>query len=99
MFSIHNGFRWVGGFAIGCGGAFGNVDLENYKMAKNIAESFKNTAILLSRNESVPDEIIGNASKSIMPASLYLAFGQLGWYFQAIKYRTLFKLWDKPYVR
>lgn len=98
LFAIQNGFNWTAGFAIGGGGAFGNINLEKSDMAEHIVGSFKSTAIQLSNGESVQKEVIEAASKSTMPISVYLFFGHLGWYLQSIKHRTLFKLRAKPYI-
>ncbi len=97
LFAIRNDFIWAGGFAIGCGGAFSGMDLHQSKMAEPIAESFKKAAKHLSDNEPIPLEVLEKASKPIMPTSMYLFFGQLGWYLQSIKYRTIFKLRTRPY--
>lgn len=98
LFAVHNDFSWVGGFAIGGGGAFSGMDLHKSKMTKHIAESFKNAASYLSEGNPIPKAVFEKASKPIMPNSVYVMMAHLGWYLKSIRYRALFKLKAKPYI-
>ncbi|RPH32790.1 MAG: hypothetical protein EHM93_07630 [Bacteroidales bacterium] len=99
LFSIHNDFYWAGGFTIGCGGAFGSMDLHKSKMVKHIAESFQEAAICLSKGDTILKEVLEKASKPIMSTFIYVFFGQLGWYLQSIKYHNQFNLKARPYAK
>ncbi len=97
LFAKRNGFTWLGGFAIGGGGALTNADLNKTKLAKNIVSAFEESAICINEGKMIPASIIELGSKEIMPARLYTFFGQLGWILQSLKYKTTFRLWAKPY--
>jgi len=97
LFAKHNNLDWLGGFAIGGGGAFGNVDMAKSPRAQFIRESFRESAIYLRDDLLIPADVFKKASTQVIPARLYTLFGQLGWIMQAIKYRTIFRLLDKPY--
>jgi hypothetical protein len=97
FFANRNGFRWLGGFAIGCGGMFGGKkDLLKFKPAQHVVTAFRQAVVHLSGGEAIPDDTLALASKEIMPKDVYTMMGNMGWYSMAIKYRTLFRLRAKP---
>ena len=97
LFAEQNGMNWIGGFCIGGGGALNNSKLETSGISKGITQSFKTIANCLSNDLEVSRSIFTDGSKLLMPKSIYIFFAHIGWYSQAIRNRSLFKLWAKPY--
>jgi multimeric flavodoxin WrbA len=99
LFAQDVGFRWLGGIKVGGGESIHGRPLkERGKMVQNIIEGFDRVVDNIRRGEEISKEAIDLISKLMIPKKMYKIFGNMGWYFQAWKYRN-FRLKKKPYKR
>jgi NAD(P)H-dependent FMN reductase len=97
LFSQEAGLTWAGGLGIGGGGAIDGARLEGRgNMTRNIRRALEMAAEELAAGKSISLEAQALAAKPIVPAWLYLLLAEVGWWLEALKRRTLFKLGDKP---
>lgn len=94
------GMEWVGGLALGMGGALSGKPLEDQGgMVRSVVKSLNLAVEALANDESIPDEAIGLMAKPLIPAWMYTTIGNIGWRRQAKRYGTRKKLHDRPYQR
>ncbi len=99
IFSEEVGFDWKGALMLGMGGFIAGRGLKNVgRMTKNIIHGFDIAATALAKNEIIPEEAIELVGKKIMPYTLYIKVGNLGWNSQAKKFGTRKKMKDRPYL-
>jgi len=92
------GMEWVGGLALGMGGALSGKPLEDQGgIVRSVVKSLNLAVEALANDESIPDEAIGLMAKPLIPAWMYTAIGNIGWRRQAKRYGTRKKLRDWPY--
>ena len=97
-FANESGFEWVGGLALGGGGAIDSRPLTSLGgMARNIIKSLDLTASAITDGKHIPEEATKLMAKPIVPHWLYFLIGQIGWKIQAKKYGAHKKLNDRPY--
>jgi multimeric flavodoxin WrbA len=90
-------FNWMGGLALGGGGAVNGRPLEERGgMLRNVVKGLEITAEYLSKGEDIPNEAIELVSKSIIPSGMYKMMGNLGWRIQARRYGALKRMKDQP---
>jgi multimeric flavodoxin WrbA len=94
------GMEWVGGLALGMGGALSGKPLEDQGgMVRSVVKSLNLAVEALANDESIPDEAIGLMARPLIPAWMYTTIGNIGWRRQAKRYGTRKKLHDRPYQR
>lgn len=97
-FAKEAGFEWVGGLALGGGGAINGQPLAKLGgMVKNICKSLDLTVSALLNENMIPEEAVKLMEKPMFPKWIYLMVGQFGWRIQAKKYGSHKKLNDRPY--
>ena len=98
-FAAVEGFEWLGGLTLGGGGGIppGDSLTRMGGMAANLRWALDLSAISLAAGLPLPGEAWQAVRKPLMPAWLYLFFGNLGWYWGAWKSGVLTRLRDKPY--
>jgi multimeric flavodoxin WrbA len=100
QFAHEAGFNWVGGLALGGGGAISGRDLSKVgKPARFAVKSLDLAANALVNDKPVPREAIELMAKPPMPRWLYLFIANRIWKNMAKKYGTRKKLDAKPYLR
>jgi hypothetical protein len=72
IFARDAGFRWVGGLAVGGGGAIGGRDLqEGGAMLRNLRRALDLSAMALAEGRDIPSEAKELTNKGIAPPWLY----------------------------
>lgn len=97
-FAEQVGFKWLGGLALGGGGAINGQSLANVAgMAIQVIKSLDLTIDAISSGLEVPKEAIKLMSKPMFPNWLYSWAGDFGWLVQAKKNGVLTKINNRPY--
>jgi multimeric flavodoxin WrbA len=97
-FAVETGMEWFGGLGLGMGGAIDRKPLEKLGfMTRNVRKSLDLAASALASDAAIPQEAVDLMSKRLMPAWVYLWFGNMGWKRHAKKNRVLEKIDDQPY--
>lgn len=98
QFAVESGYDWLGGLALGMGGAIdGKALAECGRMARNVLKALDLTASSLDRGEPVPAEAVDLMGKPFMPRWLYILMGNWGWKRRARKYGVKRQLHARPY--
>jgi len=99
-FAHASGLEWVGGLALGMGGALSAKRLEEQGgMVGKIIKALDLTIEALVNGESVPDEAIRLMAKPLIPGWMYTTIGNFGWRREAKRHGVRKKLGDRPYQR
>jgi len=97
-FAAEVGMEWVGGLALGGGGAIDGKPLDKAgSMARNVRRALDLTGEALAAGQHIPGEAVDLMAKPLMPTWLYTGIGSIGWWFQMRKRGTGGKLRDRPY--
>jgi len=99
-FASVEGFEWLGGLTLGGGGGIppGDSLARLGGMTANLRWALDLSASSLAAGLPLPGEAWQAVRKPLMPAWLYLFFGNLGWYWGAWKSGALRRLRAKPYA-
>ena len=94
-------FNYLGGIAVGMGGAISGKSLaEMGGMAEDLIEGLDQAADDIVRNHRLSDSVIEKTSKPLISQKwIYTLVGNLNWRFQALKNGVYRKINDKPYQR
>lgn len=94
-------FKYLGGIAIGMGGAVSGKSLaEMGGMAKNLIEGLDQAADDIVRDHRLSDSVIEKTSKPLISQKwLYTLIGNFSWRFQGFQNGVYRKMNDKPYQR
>lgn len=99
IFAQDAGFKWMGGLAVGGGGAIAGKSLEKRgRLVRNIIKGLNLAAESLAGRSSIPKEAIDLVGKKLLPRWMYVFFGNFGWKWQARKFGARKKLKDQPYL-
>ncbi|MDF2673430.1 MAG: hypothetical protein K0R09_1695 [Clostridiales bacterium] len=99
-FADKNDFKWLGGFALGGGGALNGRPIEQLGgMTRNIVKALDMIAEAISNDESIPPEAFDLMSRKLIPQFLYTTFANSGWKTQAKKFNANKLLYAKPYIK
>lgn len=91
--------RWLGGLALGQGGAIAGRPLaEVGRMARNVMRALDLTASALAQGQPVPAEAVALMAKPLMPSFFYTMMGNLGWHLQAREQGAFGHLRAQPFV-
>lgn len=97
-FAEKNDFNWLGGLAMGSGGALNGKPIEQLGgMTRNIVKALDLAAEAIAKEESIPSEAIDLMSRKLIPIFLYTTFGNGGWKTQAKQFHANKQLYAKPY--
>lgn len=88
--------RWAGGLALGAGGAVHGQRPEPKGMTRMVAAALDGAADALAAGDTLPQAVSAAMSQPLMPNSLYLMMGNLGWHMTARQNRAWTRLWDRP---
>jgi hypothetical protein len=98
QFAAETGFAWAGGIPIGQGGAISGTPLpEIAGRAHHIVSGFASAAAALLDGGTVPDDVVAQISRPIIPHKVYTGMGTVGWMVQANGQQGVRSLWRKPY--
>ncbi|MBI4805816.1 MAG: NAD(P)H-dependent oxidoreductase [Desulfovibrio sp.] len=98
LFSRKAGLTWAGGLGIGGGGTIDGARLTvRGNMTRNLRRALETAAQDLASGREISLEAQTLAAKPIVPPWLYLLLAETGWWLEAWKRRTLFKLGDRPF--
>ncbi|SDY80163.1 NAD(P)H-dependent FMN reductase [Proteiniborus ethanoligenes] len=99
-FACRNKFEWLGGFALGEGGAISGNPIKNLGgMTRNIVKALDMAAEAISNNESIPMEAIDLMSRKLIPIGMYTFIANRGWETQAKKFGVNKDLYARPYIK
>ena len=99
-FAEKNNFQWLGGLAMGCGGAINGKAIEKLGgMTRKIVKALDMSVEAIANDKNIPSEAVTMMSSNLMPSWLYAFMGNLGWKSQAKQYNAAKKLYEKPYLR
>jgi multimeric flavodoxin WrbA len=97
QFAQEAGFNWLGGLALGGGGAIDGRPLEELgARARNVRRSLDVAADALASGETIPQEAVRLMAKPIVPSWLYRRFGNAGWRRLATAHGARNRLGDHP---
>ncbi len=97
-FAREAGFEWAGGLALGGGEAIDGEPLSSVKLlARNVIRSLDLTAESLARGETVPQKAVELMAKPLLPAWLYIWWGEKRWWWRARKHGVEDQLDARPY--
>lgn len=100
LFAREAGYSWAGGLALGGGEALNGLPLKKAGWrARNIVKALNIAAQALAKDEVVPEEAVELMGKPIVPAWLYLLFGEFGWRQRARVFGCKANLQDRPFQR
>ena len=88
--------RWAGGLALGAGGAINGQRLQPKGMTHNVAAALDQAAIALAAGEEIPAAAISAMAQPMMPNSLYVMMGNLGWHMTARSNKAWLRLGARP---
>jgi hypothetical protein len=89
---------WLGGLAMGMGGAFSGKPLKESGMpTKNIIKSLDLAAEAIAQKKPIPDVAIKQFGKNPIPRWLYIFIGESGWRRLGKKYGSSKILKARPY--
>ena len=97
-FAEEAGFVWLGGLALGMGGALDGRSLAKPgRMLRNAVTALDMTAAAFTGGDAVPEEAFDLMARPLMPRWLYLLGGNWGWRSQARKHGVGAQIADRPY--
>jgi len=98
QFAQEAGYEWMGGLALGMGGAIDGKPLADCgRMARNVVKALDLAAASIDRGEAVPSQAVDLMVKPFLPRWLYIALGNWGWKRQAKRYGVKDHLYARPY--
>lgn len=99
QFAKEADFKYLGGIAVGMGGAVSGKSLsEMGGMVKNLIKGFDQAAEDILKGKKLSEAVIEETSKPMISQKwLYTLFGNLSWKFQAFQNGVYLKMKDKPY--
>jgi multimeric flavodoxin WrbA len=99
MFAKAAGFIWKGGIAFGGGGAIHGIPLEKRGgIIRNLTKGLELAAELLNEGKDLSVEALKLIADPLIPKGMYKTMGNLGWHFQARKFKARKRLKDQPYL-
>jgi len=97
-FAAEAGYTWVGGLAMGMGGAMGRKPLEKAGgMARNAVKALDLAASALLAGKAIPKEAVALMGKPLMPKWLYLVAANYGMKSEAKKHGARKAMYAAPY--
>ena len=97
-FASETKIEWIGGLALGSGGAIGGRKLDEAgRMAGNIRKALELTANAIAENRSVPEEALHLMGKPLVPPQIFTWFGDTAWKKVAKVNGVQDNLYDRPY--
>jgi len=97
-FAREAGFTWLGGLALGGGGAIAGRPLESIGgMVRNMRKALDGMAEALARGEKIPAESMRLMAKPLVPIWLYRLFGNRGWKKQMKENKVGVKIGHRAY--
>jgi hypothetical protein len=97
-FARRAGFIWAGGLALGGGASIDGRPLERLGgMTRHLRAALDQAADALVRGEPIPAAAVAQLAKPTMPAALYTAVANAGWYWQASRHGVRRHLKERPY--
>lgn len=97
-FAQETGMRWMGGLAIGEGGAIGGESMKIIAgRARNQIAALDKMAAALIADQEIPEEAIALAARPIIPQRLYTFMGSVGWHMMAHENEVRRDLHAQPY--
>jgi len=100
VFASQADMEWLGGLALGAGGAIAGRPLQDLGgMVRNVTRALDMTATTLAKGDDVPEAAIELLARSMMPRRLYLMGGDHGWKKAARRNGVKGRLCDRPYRR
>jgi len=98
QFADEAGYMWMGGLALGMGGAIDGRPLADCgRMVRNVVKALDLTASALDRGEPISSEAVDLMAREFFPRWLYIVMGNWGWKRQARKYGVRQELFARPY--
>jgi len=98
QFALETGFTWLGGLALGMGGAINGESLGHRgAMARNVRKALGLVAAAFDRGEPVPPEAADRMGRPHLPRWLYLALGNWNFKRQARKNGAIGRILARPY--
>ena len=91
--------RWAGGLALGAGGAINGQRPQTKGMTHNVAAALDQAAAALAAGGEIPAGVIGAMAQPMMPNSLYVMMGNLGWHMTARSNKAWRRLGARPLVQ
>lgn len=88
--------RWGGGLALGAGGMVHGQRLEPKGMTHGLAAALDQAAEALAQGNPLPPSAAEALARPLIPHSLYLMLGNLGWHMTARQNHVWARLWDRP---
>ena len=99
LFASGVGMDWLGGLALGGGGAIGGKSLtELGGLVRNVRTSLDIAALALAAGEVIPGEALELMAKALIPKWLYILIGNHNWKRTARKNGVKGELYNRPYV-
>jgi multimeric flavodoxin WrbA len=90
--------EWIGGLALGSGGAIGGRNLDEAgRMAGNVRKALELTANTIANNKLIPNEVIKQMGKPIVSPQIFTWFGDTAWKKLAKENGIQDHLYDRPY--
>ena len=100
QFAQETGYVWMGGLALGMGGAIDGKPLAKQgKMMRNVMKALDLTAASIDRGGQVPAEAVEMMGRPFMSRWLYITVGNWGWKKQAKRNGVKGELSARPYQR
>jgi hypothetical protein len=96
VFAREAQLRWGGGLALGAGGMVNGQRPQPKGMTRTLALALDKAAEALAHGEPLPHAAAEAMAKPLIPNSLYLMMGNLGWHMTARQNRVWTRLWDRP---
>ena len=98
QFAGEAGFAWVGGLALGAGGAINGRPLaEAGGMARHVVQALDLAAAALVAGQPAPQEAVTLLARPLMPLRVYTFMGDLGWRMQARRHGAYRRLRARPF--
>jgi hypothetical protein len=99
VFAQEARLHWAGGLALGAGGMINGQRPQPKGMTRTVALALDKAAEALAHGEPLPHAATEALAKPLIPHSLYLMMGNLGWHMTARQNRAWTHLWDQPLAR
>lgn len=97
LFAERNGFKWLGGLAIGQGALLHGRPLSRKGTTSKVAKALDIVADAIEAGEDIPAEAVKLMKKGMLPAFAYLAYCRVGWNYLAKPHNTQKLLHVKAY--
>jgi multimeric flavodoxin WrbA len=100
QFALEAGYEWMGGLALGMGGAIDGRPLASLgRMARNAVRGLDLTAASVDRGEPVPEAAFNLMARPFIPRWFYIAMGNWGWKKQAKEHGVWGEINARPYEK